>query len=95
MVPADDADPTVAEQLAADIIGPEPEPHVSPQLAVGGSHDVDLEVCHACDGKSPPLRKNRRCKVYNWVGCENCPRWYHTVCVTAKRNSDFVCDLCA
>ena len=76
---------------------PEPElkPQMSPQMAAVGSQVINADVCHACDATSPPPRKNRRCRVYNWVGCEKCPRWYHTVCVNAKRSCDFVCDVCA
>ena len=48
VVPADNAEQTVAEQLAADIMGPEPEPEpqMSPQTAAGGSQIINTDVCH-------------------------------------------------
>jgi len=43
----------------------------------------------------PPAGKRLRRTVVNWIGCEQCPRWFHNVCVRVKSIADrYVCGNC-
>jgi len=80
---ADDADDATAAQLVTRVT----------------STDIDLNICHACDSREPPARKQRPVnkEKISWVGCDYCPRWYHRVCVgmvNATGLDEYRCDLC-
>ena len=95
VVPAGDADPAVTEQLTAAIAVHQPQTSDRDDPAPESVTDIQTDICHHCDLRSPPPRKSKKSRVYNWVGCDQCPRWYHTVCVGVKRTSaPYVCPLC-
>ena len=57
----------------------------APDDALPDLPDIDINICYACESAddSPP-RKCIAYKMFNWVSCKNCPRWYHNECVGHK-----------
>ena len=88
VVPAPDADIELDGDVEPDGEHAPNQPHTQP--------DIREDVCHCCDETDPPPRKNgRRPKNVNWVQCDRCPRWYHTVCVGVRDTSaSYVCEMC-
>ena len=72
---------------------PAPRSPTPPQLE---HRNIDQDICHECNAADPPPRKNGRVPTaVHWVGCDRCPRWYHTQCVGLKNApSTYVCDMC-
>jgi len=54
------------------------------------------DCCAMCNLSSPPPHKSKRVKMYDWVACVNCSKWYHNCCVGVKEKApnDIVCDFC-
>jgi len=67
------------------------------QQASPGAPTVNTDICHACDLREPPPRKNsKRRGPVNWLKCDSCPRWYHTVCVGVRNTAAaYECDMCS
>ena len=67
------------------------------QQASPGAPAVNTDICHACDLREPPPRKNsKRRGPVNWLKCDSCPRWYHTVCVGVRNTAAaYECDMCS
>ena len=57
---------------------------------------IRQDICHACDSAEPPPRKNRRQREIHWIKCDDCPRWFHIICVGVRNTTAaYTCDLCA
>ena len=92
-VPPNDTNPDLTDALLRDIIGNDlpstPKPSQTPTIS--------QEICYTCSATSPPPRKNKKPLVYDWIGCDNCPRWYHTSCIGLKRKAsldNYKCQYC-
>ena len=58
--------------------------------------DIRTDVCDACGSEEPPPCKRRLPKEIRWLGCDSCPRWFHTLCVGVKTIPDeYICDMCS
>ena len=63
-----------------------------------GSSDNEEEVdasnvCCICKKSKPPGLKN---KLVDWVACENCKGWFHTICEGLNEDMDdmdYICSL--
>ena len=42
----------------------------------------ECDVCGSYD--SPPCGKPARRTVVNWIGCDQCPCWFHNICLRVK-----------
>ena len=78
------------------------EPHDLPATAVDTELpalervDIRTDVCDACGSEEPPPCKRRLPKEIRWLGCDRCPRWFHTLCVGVKTIPDeYICDMCS
>ena len=90
VVPPGDHD---AEETAALIAAVSGAAASSP-AAAPSSPDIRTDICHACDAVQPPPRK-RRARLVEWVGCDQCVRRYHIICLGMKAVPDtYVCDQC-
>lgn len=49
---------------------------------------IDDSICYICLEEDPETDQ----EDINWVGCDNCPRWFHVSCVDG---SDNPCKLCS
>jgi len=87
------ADPDADAGVGAALLG---SPGPAPSPAPPASPAVDAEICHSCDAIELPPRKNaKRRGSVNWVKCDSCPRWYHTVCVRVRNTTaPYHCDMC-
>ena len=97
VVPPDDHDDAETAALIAAISQPRATlpPPASPPAPLPSPPVIRTDICHACDAVNPPPRKSRRIRIVQWVGCDQCVRWYHAVCLGIKEIPDsYVCDLC-
>ena len=63
--------------LCAALLG---SPGLAPSSAPPASPAIDTEICHSCDAiEPPPLKNAKRHSPVNWVKCDACPHWYHTL----------------
>lgn len=61
------------------------------------------EICDACNRGAPPGAKGKRKpKTINWIGCDSCPRWFHSLCVRITDsqmeeidNYQYFCESCS
>ena len=89
VVAAPDADPTIAE---AAVVAADDDVEPIGEQAV----TIRQDICHACDSAEPPPRKNRRQREIHWIKCDDCPRWFHIICVGVRNTTAaYTCDLCA
>jgi len=89
VVAAPDADPTIAE---AAVVAADDDVEPMGEQAV----TIRQDICHACDSAEPPPRKNRRQHEIHWIKCDDCPRWFHIICVGVRNTTAaYTCDLCA
>jgi len=59
---------------------------------VVGDPVMVINTCYKCKGANPPTGKR---KDVPWVSCERCSKWFHCVCVGARRNTcRFICHIC-
>ena len=96
IVAAGDEEPEIAEQLiASEGVDPQSSPTVpmQQQQEAMKSNWFSKEICYECNKKFPPARKFKRQKVFAWVQCDSCPRWYHKACVGVQ-GDDVVCPMC-
>ena len=56
-------------------------------------------VCNTCKSKDdPPPGKRGARKMFQWVGCDKCLRWFHNVCLgitVTKGQGHFECEHCS
>ena len=56
-------------------------------------------VTHASQRMTPPPPWKREArKMFQWIGCDKCPRWFHNVCLGitfTKGQSHFECEHCS
>ena len=51
--------------------------------------------CCTCSSAEPPPKNGNESKDIHWIQCDDCPRWYHTICVgISARKKKYICDLC-
>ena len=93
VIPPYDANPDLSDALLRDIIGTDlpstPEPMESSQMPT-----ISQEICYTCSAASPHHEKTL---VYDWIGCDKCPRWYHTSCIGLKgkaTTANYKCQYC-
>jgi len=92
VVAAGDADETTAAAVLSAI---QQSGDSGEATETGGTDETEL--CGACGHDEPPARSSSRTKNVMWVQCEECPRWFHNVCVglrSSKRVKTFVCATC-
>ena len=60
--------------------------------------DQELDKCCVCNNVEAPKRQKGESGetiVTRWIGCNNCPNWFHSTCLTEKVDEDtFVCNFC-
>jgi len=90
IIAAPNADPSVAS-AATGHVDDDVKPDDDPDDAV----IIRDDICHARDSANPPARKNRKVHQIDWLQCDNCPRWYHIVCVgVCNTAAEYTCDVC-
>jgi len=97
VVPPDDHDDAETAALITATSQPRTTspPPASPPAPSPPPPVICTDVCHACDAVHPPPRKSRRTRIVHWVGCDQCIRWYHAVCLGITKIPDsYVCDFC-
>ena len=98
VVAAGDADPEVAQQLAAAVTHGTTSATATATAAAVQDAVIDDDVCGRCHELAPPSdRASRRKRLITWIECELCKTWYHTICVGLGYYAppSFVCDVCA
>ena len=73
------------------------------------AHEVDTSICYICKKETPPAktqtkkgkgkgkRKSKGNDEIKWLGCDECERWFHCVCLVFERPSSdghFKCGMC-
>ena len=44
--------------------------------------NIDQSICHVCQRKElKRSKKPDKAQKDKWIGCDDCPRWYHLVCI--------------
>ena len=60
--------------------------------------DAEVDKCCVCNNVEAPKRQKGESGetiVTTWIGCNNCPNWFHSTCLTEKVDEDtFVCKFC-
>ena len=81
-----------ADLLTVGLQSPKPQPLPDPEPQ---ATEIDGSICHACDLLEPPPRKNvKRQGRITRVKCDDCPRWYHCVCVAVRNTAaSYQCDV--
>jgi len=98
VVAAGDADPEVAQQLAAAVTHGTTSATATATAAAVQDAVLDDDMCGRCHELAPPSdRASRRKRLITWIECELCKTWYHTICVGLGYYAppSFVCDVCA
>ena len=56
-------------------------------------------VCNTCKSKDDrPTGKRGARKMFQWIGCDKCSRWFHNVCLGitfTKGQGHFECENCS
>ena len=94
--PAGDVEPGTLRQLQDAVMGSNDDDDDARPATQQTQTTVNSDVCDVCSSVDPPpAGKRPRRTVVDWIGCDQCPRWFHNVCVRVKSIPDrYVCGNC-